>query len=412
MSSTIGQIVNTLTQGRPFVFMIMPYGEKYELFLHIKKAVEETLGLACLRADHAKASGHDLLSKIQLLLERADLVIAEISPTSRPNPTSPNVFYEIGYAKALQKPLLLLIEDEEKVPTDLRGLEMIRHGGSRAAFERFDAEFREHLKSHVTSRSALLRDMLLADEPRPSFVVASPKYPTTRSKIPSLVRDRRTFGDNLGVLGLISAFGTMLGEHSGLDLISARFHALDFYKTPANIYLIGSPKVNKLAEEIQDLFRATYSLEFRLGPYPGEGESEDYRGALYRGSVGNETLLKNRVKRHGVGGPLVATLDHGIILRAPHPTFPDRIMMLMAGPHSLGTGAACLAATSSRLIAQIQEKLPQGVRLGDKKRAIYALVQGRVSESDGHLDPEGVRILEAGEAKPRKKKSRPRDYQS
>jgi len=39
----------------------------------------------------------------------------------------------------------------------------------------------------------------------------------------------------------------------------------------------------------------------------------------------------------------------------------------MAGPHSLGTGAAALAATNSRLIARIQDKLPPGVRLGDKK---------------------------------------------
>jgi hypothetical protein len=402
MSSTIGQIVGALTQGRPFVFMIMPYGEKYELFLHVQKAVEQSLGLACLRADDAKASGHDLLSKIHLLLERADLVIAEISPTGQPNPTSPNVFYEIGYAKALQKPLLLLIEEEAKVPTDLRGLEVIRHGGSRAAFERFDAEFRDHLKSQVTSRSALLRDMLLADEPRPNFVVASPKYPTGHTRIPGHVRDRRTFGDNLGVLGLISAFGAMLGEHSGLDLVSARFHALELSKTPANMYLVGSPKVNRLAGEIQDAIRSKYSLQFRLGRYPGEDESEDYRMAMYRGRPGKETLLKSRVQRQTIAGSLVHTSDHGIILRAPHPSFPDRIVMLMAGPHSLGTGAACLAATNSRLIGQVQEKLPSGVRLGDKKRAIYALVQGRVNVSDGHLDAEGVTVLEAGEAKPRK----------
>ncbi len=408
MSSTIGQIVNTLTQGRPFVFMIMSYNENYPLFPPVEKAVKETLGLACLRADHAKASGHDLLSKIHLLLERADLVIAEISPTNSSNPNSPNVFYEIGYAKAIQKPLLLLIKEGEEIPTDLRGLEVIRHGGSRAAFEQFDAELREHLKSRVTSRTALLRDMLLADEPRPSFVVANPKYPTARSRIPGQVKDRRTFGDNLGVLGLISAFGTMLGEHSGLDLISARFHALDSSKTPANLYLIGSPKVNTLAKDMQDVFRSTYSLEFRLGPYPGEEGIEDCRMALYRGPAGKETLLKNRVKRQAVDGSMVQTLDHGIILRAPHPNFPDRIMMLMAGPHSLGTGAACLAATSSRLIAQIQEKLPKGVRLGDKTRAIYALVQGRVSESDGHLDAEGVKVLEAGEAKLRKQRYRSR----
>src|SRR5439155_17570532 len=99
MSSAIGQTVSELTHGRPYVFMIMPYGEKYEFFLSVRKAVEETLGIACLRADHVKAGGHDLLSKIHTLLERADLVIAEISPSNQLNPTSPNVFYEIGYAK-------------------------------------------------------------------------------------------------------------------------------------------------------------------------------------------------------------------------------------------------------------------------------------------------------------------------
>jgi hypothetical protein len=403
MAATIGQIINGLTQGRPFVFMIMPYGERYELFLHVRKAVEETLGIACLRADHARASGHDLLSKIHLLLERADLVIADISATSRPNPTSPNVFYEIGYAKALQKPLLLLVQQDEEVPTDLRGLEVIRHGGSRSAFEHFNIELREHLRAHVTSHSALLRDMLLAEAPRPSFVVASPIYPTAQARIPGHVKDRRTFGDNLGVLGLISAFGTMLGEQSGVDLISGKFHALEFSQTSANLYLIGSPKANELSGKMQELSLSRYSVGFRLGRYPGEEQVEDYRVALYRVSGHSETLVRGKTKAVGPDRSVVHVVDHGLVLRTPHPCFPDRIMMLMAGPHSLGTGAACLAATNSRLIAAIQETLPKGVRLGDKKRAIYALVQGRITESDNHLDAENVRIIEAGEAKPRKR---------
>jgi hypothetical protein len=406
MASTIGQIINELTQGRPFVFMIMPYGERYELFLLVRKAVEETLGIACLRADHAKASGHDLLSKIHLLLERADLVIADISSTSRPNATSPNVFYEIGYAKALQKPLLVLVKEGEEVPTDLRGLEVIRHGGSRSAFEGFDSELREHLRSHVTSHSVLLRDMLLADSPRPSFVVSSPLYPTSKSRIPGHVKDRRTFGDNLGVLGLISAFGTMLGEQSGVDLISGRYHALEFARTAANLYLIGSPKANHLAGQMQAACLAGYSVGFHLGRYPGEEHVKDYRVALYRGSGAKATVVRGQTRSVGPDGGVVHVVDHGLVLRAPHPQFPDRIMMLMAGPHSLGTGAACLAATNSRLIAAIQDALPAGVRLGDKTRAIYALVRGQIAGSDNHLDPENVRVLEAGEAKPRRRTKR------
>ena len=97
-----------------------------------------------------------------------------------------------------------------------------------------------------------------------------------------------------------------------------------------------------------------------------------------------------------VAGTTVHALDHGLIIRGPHPRFPGRLVTIMAGPHSLGTGAACLAATNSALIAQIQAKLPEDVRLGDKQRTIYALVEGRADETDGHLYSDGVTILEAG----------------
>jgi hypothetical protein len=400
MSAAIGQIVSDLTAGRPFVFMVMPYGEKYPVFLAVQRAVEATLGLACLRADHAKASGHDLLSKIHLLLERAELVIAEISPTSQPDPTSPNVFYEIGYAKALQKPLLLLIEEGQAVPTDLKGLEVIRYSGSRSSFEQFGAELCEHLKTRLTSRTALLRDMLLADEPRPSFAVASPKYPTGDSRIPGHVKDRKTFGDNLGVLGLISAFGTMLGEHADIELISGRFCDLNISESPANLYLIGSYKANDLSREVLEKLQLGSPLSFRFGPYPGEEHIKDHRVVMYRRTNGTEEMLEGDRKILEIEGWEVHTVDYGIIVRGPHPRFPGRIAMVMAGAHSLGTGAACVAATNSRLISLIQEKLPKDVRLSDKQRTIYAYVKGKVDVNDNHLYANGVEILEAGELKP------------
>jgi hypothetical protein len=377
----------------------MPYGEKYPVFLAVQGAVESTLGLACLRADHAKASGHDLLSKIHLLLERAELVIAEISATGQPDPTSPNVFYEIGYAKALQKPLLLLIEEGQTVPTDLKGLEVIRYGGSRSSFEHFAAELREHLKTRLTSRTALLRDMLLADEPRPSFAVASPKYPTENSRIPGQVRDRKTFGDNLGVLGLIAAFGTMLGEHADLDLISGRFYDPSISEFPANLYLVGSLKVNKLAGEILEALQIGSPQRFRFGHYPGEENIGDYRVAMFRRNNERdaEVIIEGEERAVEIEGWKVHTVDYGLIVRGPHPKFPGRIAMVMAGAHSLGSGAACLAATNSRLISLIQEKLPKDVRLADKQRTIYAYVKGTVDESDHHLYAEGVEVLEAGE---------------
>src|SRR4030042_6403690 len=111
-SYAIGRIVEELTPGKPYVFVIMPYRKKWSFFEHIQKTVEQTVGLACIRADNVPGAGHDLLAKIHLLIERADMVIAEISTHS------PNVFYEVGYAVAAQKSLLLLVEQGIEVPTD------------------------------------------------------------------------------------------------------------------------------------------------------------------------------------------------------------------------------------------------------------------------------------------------------
>ena len=88
--------------------------------------------------------------------------------------------------------------------------------------------------------------------------------------------------------------------------------------------------------------------------------------------------------------------DYGLIVRAPHPLHPDRMVLVMAGAHSLGTGAACIAATSSRFIREIQKNHLDGKVLADKTQTFWVLVKGIASERDGLLDKEGVTICEAG----------------
>jgi hypothetical protein len=68
---------------------------------------------------------------------------------------------------------------------------------------------------------------------------------------------------------------------------------------------------------------------------------------------------------------------------------------MLAGAHSLGTGAACLAATRSALIRKLREKLPAGA-LEDKQKTFWALVKGEVNKDDFLLDENGVTIEEAG----------------
>lgn len=389
-SRAIGNIILEMTGGRPYIFMIMPYDAAWDFFEHVRDVVERSVGLACIRADQIPASGHDLLTKIHLLTERAELVIAEISEPK------PNVFYEVGYAVAADRPILLLIRKGVGVPTDLMGREVIQYGTSREEMQVFDRNLADHLSLRVTSQVAVLRDMLEADIPRPAYIVASPKYPGADSRIRGQVYDKRTFGDNLGVLGLLSAFGSFAGEGTGVELISAQYRPPDLLELPLNLYLIGSGKTNPATDVMLEQLQQEREPNWYFGPRPGEKKEGDWRVRLFRRRGGDAEYVKGEAERHGRERGIVHTVDHGIIVRGPHPEHPGRLVMVLAGAHSLGTGAACLAATRSPLIKQIEEKLPEGVRIAEKDRTIWALARGQVNERDWLLDVEGVSIVEAG----------------
>ena len=85
--------------------------------------------------------------------------------------------------------------------------------------------------------------------------------------------------------------------------------------------------------------------------------------------------------------------DYGLILRGPHPRYPAaRAMLVMAGAHSLGTGAACMTATEPKLIREIAGRLREvGCDISDAGAGFWVLVKGLLSEqltqSDGDALP-------------------------
>jgi hypothetical protein len=71
--------------------------------------------------------------------------------------------------------------------------------------------------------------------------------------------------------------------------------------------------------------------------------------------------------------------------------------MILAGPDSLGSGAACIAATRSQKIEQIRTALGANRdALADKQKAIWVLVKGTADHTNGMLSESGVEIVEAG----------------
>jgi hypothetical protein len=96
-------------------------------------------------------------------------------------------------------------------------------------------------------------------------------------------------------------------------------------------------------------------------------------------------------------GSGVHSWDYGLVIRSPHPNpwLQDRLVLIVAGPRNLGTGAACLAATRTALIRKIGEKLaPHSI--ADKRVPFWAAVKGTIKDKLTLLDVDGVELEDAG----------------
>ncbi|MGO9417305.1 MAG: hypothetical protein ACLP51_19465 [Syntrophobacteraceae bacterium] len=100
---------------RSFVFVLMPFSDSLDDVYQfgIKQPVEEC-GLFCQRVDEQHFT-ESILEQIVLNIKRARFIIADMTGCN------PNVFYEVGYAHALEKPIIFLTQDDpRKIPFDLK----------------------------------------------------------------------------------------------------------------------------------------------------------------------------------------------------------------------------------------------------------------------------------------------------
>src|SRR5574337_627234 len=92
------------------------------LYRGLKQYLEQAFpGIAVVRGDD-QALTVPLLQKIADYIRQADVVVADCSGRN------PNVFYELGLAHALEKPVVLITSDPiEQAPTDIRAFEFISY---------------------------------------------------------------------------------------------------------------------------------------------------------------------------------------------------------------------------------------------------------------------------------------------
>jgi hypothetical protein len=125
--------------AQPFVLVLMPFSEQFsDIYTGIEAAIVQA-GARCERVDKQKFD-QNILQQIYDMIREADIIVADMSGKN------PNVFYETGYAHALGKSVVLLVQDVNDIPFDLKHYTHIIYDGK---ISKLKPELETWIKWHI-----------------------------------------------------------------------------------------------------------------------------------------------------------------------------------------------------------------------------------------------------------------------
>lgn len=150
-------VADPIWEGRKFAteidycFVLMPFSDTKDIQVvytnHIKTVVEKKCQLRCERADDI----HDISGVMQSVWEsinRARIIIAEMTDRN------PNVFYELGIAHTLGKPVIMITQDMDYVPFDLKHLRCVVYQFKPGAINKFEDSLEKTIRRVLSSTYA------------------------------------------------------------------------------------------------------------------------------------------------------------------------------------------------------------------------------------------------------------------
>jgi acyl carrier protein phosphodiesterase len=138
------------TSPTPTAFMVMPFGSEdlqvvYEDF--IKPVVESKFNLDCVRGDDMFGS-NAIMDDVFTAIRDAKIVIADLTGRNA------NVFYEVGIAHAISKPVLLVSQSLDDIPFDLRHRRVQIYEYSPRGCKRLESLVEQHLEQMLADCDA------------------------------------------------------------------------------------------------------------------------------------------------------------------------------------------------------------------------------------------------------------------
>lgn len=113
---------NELIVQKNLVFVLTPFNPTFIKTFETIKRTCDRMGLTCIRGDEEFIRG-EILPNILKQMAQARLVIANIDGRN------PNVFYELGIAHAMDKPVLMIASSIENLTFDLQSRQILLFKG-------------------------------------------------------------------------------------------------------------------------------------------------------------------------------------------------------------------------------------------------------------------------------------------
>ena len=127
--------------GKAFIVMeySLPYNELYE---EVIKPVCINHKFEPIREDESSSTGF-ILSDIFKQINEAKFIIAEITPSN------PNVYFEIGYAVAINKPIIFVADkdNEKSLPFDISGFRVLFYQNTISGKKKIEEGLSKHIEA-------------------------------------------------------------------------------------------------------------------------------------------------------------------------------------------------------------------------------------------------------------------------